>query len=185
MDAIRNRPPIDAIKMMLKQGEYTGERIALMHPTDPPAYDVLCQVAVGAFSKVGLNIDVQTTDWGTVAQRRNSKEPLDKGGWSIFPSGFPAVDFGNPVLATGLRTNGKDAWIGWPENAKLEELRDAWMNGDNPADRKRISEQIQLECIDFVPYVPLGQYIQSTAWRSNVTGLLRGPVPVFWNAQKT
>jgi len=81
-----------------------GERIAFMHPTDPPAYDAMSQVAIAAYKRVGLNIDVQTTDWSTVTQRRNSKEPLERGGWSVFPSGFPAVDFGNPVLATGLRT---------------------------------------------------------------------------------
>jgi peptide/nickel transport system substrate-binding protein len=144
----------------------------------------MCQVAQGAFRRAGLNIDVQTTDWGTVTQRRNSREPLDKGGWSIFPSGFPAVDFGNPVLATGMRANGKDAWIGWPENARLEALRDAWIDSADPAEKTRISAQIQAECFDFVPYIPLGQYIQATAWRSNVTGLLRGPAPVFWNAEK-
>ena len=185
MAAVRNRPAPDAIKAMLKAGGYNGERIVLMHPTDPPAYDAICQVAEGAFRRAGLNIDIQTTDWGTVTQRRNSKEPLDKGGWSLFPSGFPAVDFGNPVLATGLRSNGKDAWIGWPENARIEALRDQWIDSTDPAEQKRISEQLQLECFDYVPYIPTGQYIQATAWRSNVTGLLRGPAPVFWNAEKT
>jgi peptide/nickel transport system substrate-binding protein len=184
MDVLRDRPGPDAIKAMLKAGGYNGEPIVLMHPTDPPAYDAMCQVAQGAFRRAGLNIDVQTTDWGTVTQRRNSREPLDKGGWSIFPSGFPAVDFGNPVLATGMRANGKDAWIGWPENARLEALRDAWIDSADPAEKTRISAQIQAECFEFVPYIPLGQYIQATAWRSNVTGLLRGPAPVFWNAEK-
>ncbi|MBC7636833.1 MAG: hypothetical protein H7251_14650, partial [Acetobacteraceae bacterium] len=49
----------------------------------------------------------------------------------------------------------------------------------------QISEQIQLEAINYVPYIPLGQYIQATAWRSNLTGLLRGPAAVFWNISKT
>ncbi len=184
MDAVRNRLSPDAIRAMAREGGYNGERIVLMHPTDPPAYDAMCQVAEGAFRRAGFNIDIQTTDWGTVTQRRNSKEPLDKGGWSLFPSGFPAVDFGNPVLATGLRTNGKDAWIGWPDNPKLEALRDAWIDSTDPAAQKRICEQIQLECFGFVPYIPMGQYIQATAWRSTLRGLLRGPAPVFWNVEK-
>jgi peptide/nickel transport system substrate-binding protein len=116
-----------------------------MHPTDPSAYDAVCQIAEGDFHRIGLNLDVQTTDWGTVTQRRTSKAELDKGGWSVFPSGFPTVDYGNPVLAGGLRANGKDAWVGWPENPKLETLRDAWIDSADPAERKRISEQIQLE----------------------------------------
>ncbi len=184
MTAMRDPPTPEAIKAMLKEGGYNGERIVFMHPTDPSAYDAMCLVAEGAFRRVGLNIDVQTTDWGTVTQRRSSKEILDKGGWSLFPSGFPSVDLGNPVLAGGLRTNGKDAWVGWPENERIEALRDAWINSIDPAEQKRLSEQIQFECFAFVPYIPLGQYIPSGAWRSNVTGQLRGPAPVFWNVEK-
>ncbi|HVZ10015.1 ABC transporter substrate-binding protein [Rhodopila sp.] len=184
MDLLRNPPGVAAIQRMLKEGGYNGERIVFMHPTDPPAYDVLCSVAEGAFRRVGLDIDVQTTDWGTVTARRVSKEPLEKGGWSIFPSGFPPVDYANPVLAGGLRTNGKDAWVGWPENARIEALRSAWIDSPDPAEQKRLAAQIQLECFNYVPYIPLGQYLPAGAWRSNITGQLRGPAPVFWNVSK-
>ena len=184
MAALRDPPSAEAIRKMLKDGGYNGEKIVFMHPTDPASYDAVCHVAEGAFQRVGLNVEVQTTDWGTVTQRRSSKEPLDKGGWSVFPSGFPPVDYANPVLAGGLRTNGKDAWVGWPENAKIEALREAWINSGDPAEQKRLSEQIQLECFDFVPYIPLGQYLPAGAWRSNITGHLRGPAPVFWNVEK-
>ncbi len=184
MEILRNPPSADAIKKMLKEGGYNGERIVLMHPTDPPAYDAMCQVAEGAFQRVGLNIDIQTTDWGTVTQRRGSKETLEKGGWSLFPSGYPSVDFGNPVLATGLRTNGKDAWIGWPDNPRIEALREAWIDSTDKAEQKRLSEDIQRECFAYVPYIPFGQYIPASAWRANVSGQLRGPAPVFWNVEK-
>ena len=185
MDAIRHRKSPAEIEKMLKEGGYNGEKIVFLHPTDPSAYDALCQVAEGAFRKVGLNIEVQTTDWGTVTQRRNNAGPLDKGGWSVFPSGFPSVDVGNPVLLGGLRANGKDAWVGWPDNPKLESLRENWIDSDDAAERKRIAAAIQVECFDFVPYIPLGQYLTSGAWRSNITGQLRGPAPVFWNVEKS
>ena len=175
MEAVRNPPSTEAIKRMLKEGGYDGERIVLMHPTGPAPYDALCQVAEGDFRRVGLNLDVQTTDWGTVTQRRTSKEPLEKGGWSLFPSGFPTVDYSNPVLAGGMRTNGKDAWIGWPDNQSIEALRSAWIDSADPAEQKRISEQIQRECFAYVP---------SSAWRNNITGQLRGPATVFWNVEK-
>jgi peptide/nickel transport system substrate-binding protein len=35
-----------------------------------------------------------------------------------------------------------------------------------------------------VPFIPLGQYLPPSAWRSNLTGLLKGAVPVFWNVSK-
>jgi peptide/nickel transport system substrate-binding protein len=184
MEQLRHRPSVDAIRKMLKDGGYNGEKIVFMHPTDPAAYDALCQVAEGAFQRVGLNIEVQTMDWGTVTQRRMRREPLDKGGWSLFPSGFPSVDYGNPVMSGGLRTNGKDAWVGWPDNPKIEALRNAWIDSDDAAERRHIAEQIQLECFDFVPYIPLGQYMPAGAWRNNITGQLRGIAPVFWNVEK-
>jgi peptide/nickel transport system substrate-binding protein len=184
MEAVRNPPGTEAIKRMLKDGGYDGERIVLMHPTDPASYDAMCQVAEGDFRRVGLNIDVQTTDWGTVTQRRTSKEPLEKGGWSLFPSGFPTVDYSNPVLAGGMRTNGKDAWIGWPDNQSIEALRSAWIDSTDPVEQKRLSEQIQRECFAYVPYIPFGQYLPAGAWRTNITGQLRGPAPVFWNVEK-
>ena len=65
--------------------EYNGERLVFMHPTDQVDYNAFSTVVVDAFRKVGLNVDEQMTDWGTVVQRRPSKEPLDKGGWSMFP----------------------------------------------------------------------------------------------------
>jgi peptide/nickel transport system substrate-binding protein len=102
----------------------------------------------------------------------------------VFPSGFPSVDFGNPAIASGLRTNGKDAWVGWPENERIESLRDAWIDSTDPAEQKRLSEEIQRECFAYVPYIPLGQYIPAGAWRNNITGQLRGPAPVFWNVEK-
>ena len=41
-----------------------------------------------------------------------------------------------------------------------------------PAERKKLSD---------APYVPLGQYLLSAAWRKNLTGFLKGPPPIFWN----
>ncbi len=185
MEAVGARMQPDAIRAMLKEGGYGGERIVLMNPTDQAAYTLMCQVADAAFRTVGLNIDMQTMDWGTLTQRRTSREPLEKGGWSLFPSGLPAADYGNPVLATGLRTNGKSAFFGWPENTRLEQLRADWIDSSDAAERHKIAEEFQREAMAFVPLIPLGQYIPATGYRSNIKGLLRGPAPVFWNVEKT
>lgn len=88
------------------------------------------------------------------------------------------------MLGPGLRTNGKEAWFGWPTDAKMEQLREAWVDSSDEAERKTLSQDFQRRAFEFVPYVPLGQYVQATAWRTNVTGLVRGPVPVFWNVDK-
>jgi peptide/nickel transport system substrate-binding protein len=44
---------------------------------------------------------------------------------------------------------------------------------------------IQARAFETVPFVPLGQYLPPSAYRSNLTGVLKGAVPVFWNVSKS
>jgi peptide/nickel transport system substrate-binding protein len=184
MDRLGGKKPVDEIKAMLKAAGYNGEKLVLLHPTDQPFYDAMAQVLAATMHKIGINVDDQSMDWGTVVQRRASKEPIGKGGWSMFPASFPAVDYLNPLAIPAGRGNGGKAWFGWPDDPKLETLHDAWMDSSDPAEQKRLSVELQTEILTFAPYVPLGQYFPPTAWRSNITGQLKGPVPVFWNLQK-
>ena len=185
MDMVRKHRSVDEIKAMLKEAKYDGEKIVFMHPTDQTFYDAMSHVAVAAFRAVGLNIDEQSVDWGTVVQRRTSREPLDKGGWSMFPLGAPAGEYRDPIFATNIRGNGKDAWFGWPTDEKVEAMRDAWMDSNDDAERKQLDQDIQLRTFETVPFIPLGQYLPPTAWRSNITAPLKGAVPVFWNIAKS
>jgi peptide/nickel transport system substrate-binding protein len=120
-----------------------------------------------------------------VVQRRTSKEPLEKGGWSLFPAGYPAGEYRDPVFATNIRGNGKDAWFGWPSDEKIEAMRTAWMDSNDPAERKRLDAEIQAQAFQTVPFIPLGQYFPPSAWRNNVSAPLKGAVPVFWGVTKS
>ena len=184
MDRVRVRRSTDDIKGMLRAAGYAGERVVLMHPTDQVFYNAMVSVAVSALRKVGMNIDDQSMDWGTVVQRRTNVEPLDKGGWSMFPSGFPAAEYRDPLFASKLRGNGRGAWFGWPDNPRIEAMRDTWMDSTDPAEQRRLDAEIQMEAFDSVPFIPLGQYLPPAALRQSLTGLLPGPVPVFWNVAK-
>ena len=91
MEFRRKRWSTGEVKAMLDKAGYGGERIVLLHPTDQLIYNAFITVVADAFRKVGLNIDEQMVDWGTVVQRRTNKETVDKGGWSIFPAGAPGA----------------------------------------------------------------------------------------------
>ncbi|MBN8909418.1 MAG: DUF1211 domain-containing protein, partial [Rhodospirillales bacterium] len=80
MEAVRVRRSKDALKRMLEQSGYKGETLVLMHPTDQVVYHAMTTVAADAFRQIGVEVDEQMTDWGTIVQRRPSKAPLDKGG---------------------------------------------------------------------------------------------------------
>jgi peptide/nickel transport system substrate-binding protein len=184
MDRVRHRPDTAAIKAMLKDAGYAGERVVLMHPTDQIYYDAMSHVVAAALRDIGINLDEQSVDWGTVVERRTSKEDLDKGGWSLFPAGYPAAEYRDPLFASNIRGNGMDAWFGCPTDTKLEAMRDTWMESTDPAERKMLDAAIQMEAFETVPFIPLGQYLPPAAYRSNVTGLLKGAVPSFWNVTK-
>ena len=184
MDRLGGKKSVPEIKAMLQAAGYAGEKLVLLHPTDQPFYDAMSQVIASTLKKIGINVDDRSMDFGTVVQRRASKEPIEKGGWSIFCASFPAVDYLDPLAAPAARGNGAKAWFGWPNDPKLEQLHDAWMDAADPAERKKLATALQDEVFTEVPYVPLGQYFLSSAWRKNVSGFLKGPVPIFWNVAK-
>ena len=185
MEAVRTRLPEATIRAMLKEAGYNGERIVLLHPTDQTFYDAASHVVLDAFRRVGLNIDDVTTDWGTVVQRRASREPLDKGGWSLFPHGLPAAEYRDPIFASTVRGNGQAGFFGWPTDPIGEALRDRWIDSADPAEQKRLDAEIQAQAFRQVPFIPLGQYFPPAAWRSTITAPQRGVVPVFWEVAKS
>ena len=183
MDRVGGRADTD-VKAMLKASGYAGERVVLLHPTDQPFYDAMSQVCAATLKRIGVTVDDAAMDWGTVVQRRNSKEPLEKGGWSLFCTSFPALDYTDPLAAPGLRGTGGAAWYGWPTDPTIEGLRSAWIEATDEGERRRLASEIQQQAFTEAMFVPLGQYFQSAAWRSNITGHLKGQPPLFWNVTK-
>ncbi len=171
-----------AVKEMLGAAGYSGERLVGLHAADNAFAHAVMQV-VARLREVGMNVDDVTLDQGTVTQRRNSKEPLDKGGWSFFPQNPSEADHLDPLVALGIRTGGA-AWVGWPENQRVEALRTAWIDSTDQAERARLAHDLQAEGLEEVVYAPLGRYFQMTAWRKNLTGMLKTTTPVFWNMKK-
>ena len=50
--------------------------------------------------------------------------------------------------------------------------------------RKKIASDVEAHAFQSVPYVPLGQRSQVTAYRSTVSGIIKSPAPLFWNVKK-
>ena len=96
-----------------------------------------------------MHIDDQAMDWGTTLQRRGSKAELDKGGWSVFTSVTPVPELRDPLLASLIRSNGKDAWFGWPTDPKIEAIYTAWLDAQDPAEQTRLERDYQLAAFDF------------------------------------
>jgi len=176
---------LDKAKKLIAEAGYKGERIVLLQATDTLSSNAPGLVTADLFRKLGLNVDVQVMDFGTLVTRRASKEPPDKGGWSVFATGWVGVDQIDPATNQGLRANGGDAWFGWPTDPKLEELRAQWLAAPTSEARQKIAADIQRRAFEVVPYVPLGKYVTNTALRKNLTGLIKAPPILMWNIEKT
>jgi peptide/nickel transport system substrate-binding protein len=184
IDALTERLRPDAMKAMLEDAGYHGERLVLLHTTDQPFYNSASLVVADALARIGMKIDDQAMDWGTVLQRRSSRQPLDKGGWSLFVSVTPVPEYRDPLLGSLLRGNGKDAWIGWPEIPRIEAAYNAWLDSDDAAEQTRLEREIQLAAFESVPFIPLGRYMPRAAWSRRISDPLKGPAPVFWDVSK-
>jgi peptide/nickel transport system substrate-binding protein len=79
-----------------------------------------------------------------------------------------------------LAASGATAAPGWPDSPTLEALRVGWMDA---ADPKRQAQEIQRQAFQDVPYLPIGQYLNPTAYRNDLTGMMKG-FPVFWNLRR-
>ena len=56
-------------------------------------------------------------------------------------------------------------------------------DGD-PQKQKEIAVAIQKRAFEVVTYVSLGTVYQPSAYRSELNGLIKSPVPIFWNVSK-
>ena len=184
-DALLNGPNPAKAKQLIQESGYKGEKIVLLSATDQPIVQGQALVTLDALRRAGLNVELQASDWGTLITRRTSKEPIEKGGWSIFHTWTSAPDFFSPAVNLPLRSNGEKAWFGWPSDPKIEELIDAWFKAPDFAAQKKLAADIQVEAYtNDIPYLPTGQFVVPTAFRKNLDGIIVAPVVFLWNVEK-
>lgn len=183
LEALTGPRSLDRAKALLKASGYDGAKVRLIGPTDILAPSAITQVAADLLPRIGFDVETALSDWGTVIQRRVSREPVDKGGWSVLLTTFSSFDNADPAALQPLRANGAGAWFGWPTIPKLEALRTAWFAAPDEAARKAICADMQRVALEEVVYVPVGSYRSMTSYRRNLTGRVVG-FPILWNIRK-
>ncbi len=183
LDVMDGAPDYEKVKANLQAAGYKGERVVFVVPTDLPSLNAFSEIAADMFRRVGINLDYQASDWGTVAPRLSNKEGLDKGGWSVWCNNIPGIIAVTPATQSYTRGIGRAGTFGWPESARLEELRSQFLDAATADEQRRITRALQLQCFEDVPYVPLGAYNQPFAYRRTLSGMLNS-FPVFYNIKK-
>ena len=126
---------------LLKEAGYNGEPITILAATDHNTITPATQVLIQAMREAGINVDVQSMDWGSVVSRRAKKEPPAQGGWNIFVTTTGGVGSANPVLHTWIGAACDKGLFGWPCDAEIEKLRNAFGMASTEDERKKIAKR--------------------------------------------
>jgi len=182
MEVFTSRRDLDRVRREILAAGYQGEPVVILSPTDSPFRRALAEVGADMMRNVGLNVDLQATDWGSVIQRRDKKAPVSEGGWSMIITNLSGVDLSNPA-GHAYRTNGAKAWFGWPESPGIEALRQDYLEADDLVAQQRICRALQQQVWVDVPQFPVGQFFQPTAYRADLEGMVDG-FAAFWNIRR-
>ena len=181
IEVLRGPRDYTAVRQALAQAGYNGEQIVVVGPTDVQPIRALSLVGTDQLRRAGMNVDLQEMEQGASNRRRQSQAPPDKGGWNAYfglndrsvPNTNP---YGNPMI----RADGLAAFPGWPTSPRIEALRAAWLDAADLDEQRRICTELQLQLWQDVPYIPMGEYWQSTAYRKDLLDVLPGCFSVFW-----
>jgi ABC-type transport system substrate-binding protein len=174
---------VDRARALMREAGYTNQPMRLIGPTDILAPAAMTQVGADLVRRLGMNADIALTDWGTTVQRRTSREPVERGGWSMLFTSFSSFDFADPSAHFPIRGNGANAWVGWPTIPRLEELRDAWFVAPDLAAQRALAREMQRVAMDELPYIPLGSYMSITSLRRNLADRVLG-LALFWGIRR-
>ncbi|MBR0650840.1 ABC transporter substrate-binding protein [Roseomonas terrae] len=184
-DVLKGPRRYDEAKRLLAESGYDGEPIVLLATSDVHINKAQSDVTRDLLAnRLGMNVDFQSLDWGTVGQRRASKAPPSQGGWHIFHTWSAGASCLVPAGYNGLAASGDRAWFGWPSSDSVQEAIASWYAAVDDAQAREAIDRINRVSMDFVTSIPTGFFLGHTAWRDNVRGVVQAPFPQFWGVTK-
>jgi len=180
------RQDLARAKALFDEAGYKGEKITLINTHEIVGIGALGDVTAANLRKIGLNVDVVDSDWGTMVARRARKDPPDQGGWNIFHTTVGGAGMYQPVTSFSIDSEcGGKSWFGWPCDEETQKLRQAYVDAPDEEARREALVALQKHLWQAVPVIPVGQYVQPYAARNTLSGILKSHIIVFWNIAKS
>jgi peptide/nickel transport system substrate-binding protein len=176
MQVINGPRDIALAKRLVAESGYKGEKIVIMAPEIPESH-AMAEVTNATLLQLGLNVELQSMDWGTLSARQRSTDPAVMAGWSCYCVGWAGLWPANP--GSNIPLNGVKP------NPKMEALKTSWFEAPDLASQKSLAEQMQLLGLQEPPFIPLGQYFIPYAYRTGMTGFVGAPITALWNVRKS
>jgi peptide/nickel transport system substrate-binding protein len=179
---------LERAKQLLAEAGYKGEKIVVMAPSDFATINAASLTTAAMLRKLGVNVDLQAMDWGTLVSRRPVKDPPSKNpaGWHIFHTTSGYAGLKDPWGHANISTACDKAWFGWPCSPRATKALDelAQQGAGTDTFKKGLTEY-HSALMENIPYVPLGEFFQMAAYRKDhLGGILETPHTVFWSMTK-
>jgi len=184
LEALTGPRDPEAARRALAAAGYRNQKVVILSPSDFPTLNALSEVAADTLRRIGMNVDLQVMDWGTLVQRRAKRDAPDQGGWNIFCTTWEGLDVSVPGSHQPIRGNGTEGWIGWSTSPRREALREAWFDAATPEEEKRIAGELQMLVWEEAPFIPLGLLRPPQAFRRGIRDIVTGGPPLFWNVRR-
>jgi peptide/nickel transport system substrate-binding protein len=183
-EVLKGKRDLPAAKKLLAESGYSGEPVTCLVAQDQPITKAQGDVTADLLKQLGMNVDFVATDWGTVGTRRALKTPPGQGGWQMFHTWHAGADCINPAAYPAIRANGDKAWFGWPTSEPVEKEVTTWFEAKSLEEEKAAVKRLNKAALEDVIYAPTGFFLGYTAWRKNISGIAKGPLPFFWGVSK-
>jgi peptide/nickel transport system substrate-binding protein len=172
-------------KALLAESGYKGEKVTLINTHEIASIGALGDVTANNLKKLGINVEIADSDWGTLVARRAKKDPPDKGGWNLFHTTSGGQSVYSPVTNFTIDSGcGRTNWFGWPCDEQSEALRRDYLRAPDQTARRAALVALHQRLWEALPTIPIGSYVTPYAARKNVHGILKSNPIVFWNIDK-
>jgi len=155
-----------AVKRALAGAGSNGERIIVIAPTDTREIGDLTRTGAEQLRRAGMNVDLQEMEFANVLRHQLNQGPPDKGSYhmrcGLIDRSLPNV---HPYGNLAIRADGKQPINGWADSPRIEELRAAWLATADLEQQKQICVDLQRQLWEDVPFIPMGEYWQASAYR--------------------
>ena len=180
------KPDVAKAKKLLADAGYKGEKVVLLVPTDVTYLNAEALMAAQTLRSIGMNVDMQNSDWASIGARRAKRDAPSAGGWNMYVTVAGEFDANSPVANAYLGAPCGNSLPGWPCDQKLDELRTAWVKASTPATRKQALDAFQARAYEVVPYISSGQYSAASAARASLKGIenMWAGMPNVWVLDK-
>jgi peptide/nickel transport system substrate-binding protein len=174
MEALTGPRDMDLARKLVREAGYDGTPIVQLATPESPTLNPLSEVARAMLADIGLKVDYQTMDWGTLLNRVRSRDAANP--WHCYAVTWSGLWVTNPGSSIPLYGE-------TPDPAMLE-LKEAWLRAPDLAGRQEVAARMQRAAFENPPFIPLGQWRTPQLMRDNVKGVVKASTAVFWNVDK-